>query len=101
MFINYTMDLKESQCAGNIHEIDQKKEVFINANDRIWEFAETAFLEYKSVELLCEGFEKEGFKVFAPPMKYCTDNATMVASCAYFNKSSLNDINVEVFSRIK
>lgn len=45
--------------------------------------------------------ENEGFKVFAPPMKYCTDNAAMVASCAYFNTNTFDDINVEVFSRVK
>ncbi len=43
----------------------------------------------------------EGYKVFAPPMKYCTDNAAMVASCAYFNTNTFDDINVEVFSRVK
>lgn len=45
--------------------------------------------------------EDEGYKVFAPPMKYCTDNAAMVASCAYFNTNTYDDINVEVFSRVK
>lgn len=44
--------------------------------------------------------EEEGYKVFAPPMKYCTDNAAMVASCAYFNTNTYDDINVEVFSRV-
>ena len=29
--------------------------------------------------------EKEGYRVNAPLMKFCTDNAAMVASCAYFN----------------
>ena len=43
----------------------------------------------------------EGYRVFAPPMKYCTDNAAMVASCAYFNTNTFDDINVEVFSRVK
>ena len=43
--------------------------------------------------------ENEGYKVFAPPMKYCTDNASMVASCAYFNTNTYDDIDVEVFSR--
>lgn len=46
-------------------------------------------------------FEKEGYKVFAPPMKYCTDNAAMVASCAYFNTNTFDDIDTEVFSRVK
>lgn len=45
--------------------------------------------------------EKEGYKVLAPPMKYCTDNAAMVASCAYFNTNTFDDVNTEVFSRVK
>ncbi len=45
--------------------------------------------------------EKEGFKVNAPAMKYCTDNASMVASCAYFNTNTFDDVDVEVFSRVK
>jgi N6-L-threonylcarbamoyladenine synthase len=45
--------------------------------------------------------EKEGYKVNAPAMKYCTDNAAMVASCAYFSTKTFDDVDVEVFSRIK
>ena len=45
--------------------------------------------------------EKEGYKVNAPQMKYCTDNAAMVAACAYFSQNTFDDINVEVFSRCK
>lgn len=45
--------------------------------------------------------EKEGYKVHAPAMKFCTDNASMVASCAYFNTNTFDDIDVEVFSRVK
>ena len=45
--------------------------------------------------------QNEGYQVFAPPMKYCTDNAAMVASCAYFNTNTFDDVNVEVFSRVK
>lgn len=44
--------------------------------------------------------EKEGFRVNAPAMKYCTDNAAMVASCAYFYTNTFDDVNVEVFSRV-
>ena len=43
--------------------------------------------------------ENEGYRVNAPLMKYCTDNAAMVASCAYFNTNTFDDIDVEVFSR--
>ena len=45
--------------------------------------------------------EKEGYSVSAPAMKYCTDNAAMVASCAYFNTNTFDDVDVEVFSRVK
>jgi tRNA A37 threonylcarbamoyltransferase TsaD len=34
-------------------------------------------------------------------MKYCTDNASMVASSAYFFDNTFDDIDVEVFSRVK
>lgn len=45
--------------------------------------------------------EGQGYKVNAPAMKYCTDNAAMVASCAYFSTNTFDDIDVEVFSRVK
>ena len=41
----------------------------------------------------------EGYDVYAPIMKYCTDNASMVASSAFFFEPTFDDINVEVFSR--
>jgi aminobenzoyl-glutamate utilization protein B len=37
--------------------------MYIDANDRIWEYAETAFEEFKSMDKLCELLEKNGFKV--------------------------------------
>lgn len=45
--------------------------------------------------------EKQGYKVNAPAMKYCTDNAAMVASCAYFSTNTLDNVDVEVFSRAR
>ena len=45
--------------------------------------------------------ESQGYKVNAPAMKYCTDNAAMVASCAYFSTNTFDDVDVEVFSRVK
>ena len=45
--------------------------------------------------------EKEGYRVNAPIMKYCTDNASMVASSAFFFDNTFDDIDVEVFSRVK
>ena len=41
-----------------------------------------------------------GYKVYAPAMKYCTDNASMVASAAYFFDNTFDNIDVEVFSRV-
>lgn len=44
--------------------------------------------------------ENQGYKVNAPAIKYCTDNAAMIASCAYFSTNTFDDVNVEVFSRV-
>ncbi|MCS7462080.1 M20 family metallopeptidase [Paenibacillus doosanensis] len=53
------MDNKRS-----ISEImEGKREMFIQVSDRIWEFAETRFEEFRSAELLCATLENEGFKV--------------------------------------
>ncbi len=43
--------------------------------------------------------KNEGYEVFAPAMKYCTDNASMVASSAFFFNNTFDNIDVEVFSR--
>ncbi len=43
----------------------------------------------------------DGYAVYAPIMKYCTDNASMVASSAFFFNNTFDDIDVEVFSRAK
>ena len=44
--------------------------------------------------------QNEGYKVYAPIMKYCTDNASMVASAAFFFENTFDNINIEVFSRV-
>lgn len=44
--------------------------------------------------------KEEGYNVYAPIMKYCTDNASMVASSAFLFDNTFDDINVEVFSRV-
>ena len=43
--------------------------------------------------------KNKGYDVYAPIMKYCTDNASMVASAAFFFEKTFDDINAEVFSR--
>jgi len=42
-----------------------------------------------------------GYKVYAPQMKYCTDNASMVASAAFFFENTFDNVDVEVFSRVR
>ena len=47
-----------------------------------------------------EELKSKGYITHAPELKYCTDNAAMVASCAYFNPiKSDNPLMLEVFSR--
>lgn len=43
--------------------IEDKKEQYIQAANRIWEYAETGFREYQSSRELAEILEKEGFTV--------------------------------------
>ena len=51
-----------------------------------------------AMEAACE---KEGIRFYRPSPIFCTDNAAMVASCAYFNTNTFDDVDVEVFSRVK
>jgi len=44
-------------------------------------------------------FALEGYRVFAPQMRFCTDNAAMIASAAYFCPMS-KSLDTEVFSRV-
>lgn len=43
--------------------IEEKKDLFIEANDKIWDFAEIRFQEKRSADLLCDILYKEGFNV--------------------------------------
>ena len=49
--------------AKALEGVDAKKDIYADANDRIWEYAETAFEEFKSMDKLCELLESNGFKV--------------------------------------
>ncbi|MBU5433337.1 M20 family metallopeptidase [Intestinimonas sp. MSJ-38] len=49
--------------AEAIRVIDEKQALLDDVNDSIWEYAETAFQEFKSMDKLCEALEQEGFKV--------------------------------------
>ena len=44
-------------------KIEDKKEYYAEISDKIWEFAEPRFQEYKSSELLQQSLKKEGFSV--------------------------------------
>ena len=41
--------------------IDEKSAMILDANDKIWEYAELAFHETKSADLICQILEQEGF----------------------------------------
>ena len=43
--------------------IDREREAICSASDQVWDNPETAFLEYKSMEILCDLLAKEGFEV--------------------------------------
>lgn len=43
--------------------------------------------------------QDKGYKIYAPAMKYCTDNASMIASSAYFLANTMDSLEIEVFSR--
>lgn len=43
--------------------IEERRERLCNISDRIWEYAETRYEEYKSSALLCETLTEEGFTV--------------------------------------
>lgn len=47
---------------------------------------------------------KCGIEVFAPPIKLCTDNGAMIASCGYYNfinQKGLSDINLTAVANIQ
>ncbi|WP_019121461.1 M20 family metallopeptidase [Brevibacillus massiliensis] len=43
--------------------IEEKRDLFIQVSDQIWEYAETRFEEFRSAELLCKTLEDQGFTV--------------------------------------
>lgn len=46
-----------------LNYIEEKKDLIVNVSDNIWELAETAFREHKSIEYLCDALESEGFEI--------------------------------------
>ncbi|MDK2958525.1 MAG: aminobenzoyl-glutamate utilization protein [Synergistaceae bacterium] len=46
--------------------IEEKRNFFIAVDRKVWEYAETAFVEFKSADALCEALEAEGFAVERP-----------------------------------
>ncbi len=49
--------------AAALSVIDSKKDLILDINDRIWEYAELSLLEHKSMELYCKALLDEGFVV--------------------------------------
>ncbi len=46
-----------------LQAIDRERVPVCCASDQVWDNPETAFQEFKSVDILCELLEKEGFQV--------------------------------------
>jgi len=46
-----------------LDSIEREKDVILTASNKVWDAAETAFAEWKSMAALCEALEKEGFEV--------------------------------------
>ena len=55
--------------------------------------------EYSELRKRLNELSSIGYLTYAPELKYCTDNASMVASSAYFFNNTFDNIDVEVFSR--
>ena len=51
------------------------------------------------IRKLYKELQSEGYQTYAPIMKYCTDNASMVGAAAYFLSDVYTDLTTEVFSR--
>ncbi len=49
------------QIAWN--EIEKTAQEIFDASDKVWDYAETAFLEHQSMKVLCDILRKEGFEV--------------------------------------
>ena len=47
--------------------------------------------------------EKEGYKVYMPELKLCTDNAAMIASSGYYNyiNGKISDLNLNAVPNLK
>ncbi|MFQ6084183.1 MAG: M20 family metallopeptidase [Candidatus Aminicenantia bacterium] len=53
----------EKQKEMAIGWVDENQELLVKISDQLWNFAETALLEYKSSELLIDALKKAGFEV--------------------------------------
>ena len=67
--------------------------------EKAFEFAEKEEFGCQSVEQVLSDWQ--GYKVFAPQMKYCTDNATMIACAAYpqYIKGDFADLSLRAKSQ--
>ncbi|MCL2389715.1 MAG: tRNA (adenosine(37)-N6)-threonylcarbamoyltransferase complex transferase subunit TsaD, partial [Elusimicrobia bacterium] len=51
----------------------------------------------KLIRKLFSGIEKEGIIPYIPPLKYCTDNAAMIAAAAYYtNKKKIKKVDLKI-----
>ena len=114
---NFSFSGKKTAVINYIHKLEQAKQPInkqdICASFETWvvdELVEKTIrackeFNYKNVviaggvsansylrEQLNKSAEKEGIKCFVPEMKYCTDNAAMIGSAAYYSYINNKDI---------
>ena len=98
--------LPKADIAASFQEVVSdtllKKTLKAAANSNIKKIALAGGVAANS-EIRKKFFEQEnnGFIVHAPKLVFCTDNAAMIASSAYCSSNIMQELDVEVFSRIK
>lgn len=104
---NYTEDnIPKSQIAAAFQEIVSqtliKKTLKAAQDNNINKIALAGGVAANS-EIRKKFFEQEnkGYIVHAPEFRFCTDNAAMIASAAYFGSNVMHELDIEVFSRNK
>ncbi len=96
-------NLKADIAAGfqeNVSNILIKKTMLAAKNNAMKQIALAGGVAANS-EIRRKFFEQTQYKPNAPELKFCTDNAAMVASAAYFQSNTMSGLDIEVFSRSK
>jgi aminobenzoyl-glutamate utilization protein B len=61
--LKMTADLKMTMEEEVVSSIEKRHDILSDLSDKIWDFAETRFEEFKSSEILCKVLTQEGFSI--------------------------------------